>query len=1259
VTAAEELLAEWGEAHPDALRLAETVALATHVEPALLRAARLALRPRAPSSSEAEVWFSPLVDAASPSGLTFARAMTEALRERLAADPGRLQRARDVVAGAHRSAPETQQLEEEIAWRALRAAPEDPRCIDELWRRAAATILREQHRAPKLSRWARRALDSAPDTAREGLGARDLRSCLAVHAGPLPPAPTDASQHWEPWVVPTDIGTVPVGIRLLADGVQATLPPSPGAHVIDVPATQPPMLQIGVASTPPGDPHAIPSGEGLSLAVCELAIWLVDEARPFASFTLTGRPLGLAMPSWPGFVAALLEGDAVEVISLSDGRDRTRMSAPADTVALRYAPDDELLLALDGRGVVWITPTSGEAWAEHDLQAPEGVTVVGLGATHLAGIQAADGRLVIVPLEASALDAYTVPLDPGRAPRRVTLSRDGGAVLIDDGEELLAYDRSGARLRPVGVRRSEGDGQTLAIGGAIVAAGAGEDGVQLLRGAISDLVPEAQVLPTGRASALAVSGNGAIVAVASPPQALELRTLRGERFLLERERVAPETPAVPESRIPAREVWRGAPFPLGARWDGEGTNFSLFSEHAQRVELCLFGEGGVEERIDVTHNTVHNWHCYLPGTGPGQRYGYRVHGPYAPLEGHRFNAHKLLVDPYARAIDGPVDWEAANVLPYRPTDTVIDDADLEFDDEDSAPAIPKAVVVDDSFDWEGDRSPQIPWAETVIYETHVKGFTHRHPDVAPEVRGTYAGLASPAAIGHLKDLGVTAVELLPVHQIADESFLLHSGLKNYWGYSTLGFFAPHSEYAAAPRADERLREFKQMIKALHGAGIEVLLDVVYNHTAEGNHLGPMLSFKGVDNTSYYRLVPDDPHFYMDFTGTGNTLNTINPAVLRMIVDSLRYFVIECHVDGFRFDLASALARSLYEVDRLSSFFDTIHQDPVLSQVKLIAEPWDVGPGGYQVGNFPVLWSEWNGIYRDMMRDFWRGEATLSQFAARFTGSGDLYGDDGRNAFASINFITAHDGFTLRDLVSYNDKHNAANQEGNRDGTDDNRSWNCGVEGDTDDPQVLALRARQQRNILTTLLLSQGVPMLLGGDEQGRTQHGNNNGWCQDNELSWYDWALSPEQETLRAFTRRLVTLRRSEPVFRREGFLVGDDSVEAQLPDVWWFRPDGYRMTRRDWEHEQRRGLGVFLNGEATGTLDHRGQPVRGDSFLVLFNGAADEDVFEIPAARFGRRWSLELSTATPELAPGDRELGPGNAYPMVGRSITVLRRAD
>ena len=703
-------------------------------------------------------------------------------------------------------------------------------------------------------------------------------------------------------------------------------------------------------------------------------------------------------------------------------------------------------------------------------------------------------------------------------------------------------------------------------------------------------------------------------------------------------------------------AWRGQPFPLGATWDGQGTNFSIYSERAEAVELCLFDDEDRETRVPIEHQTAHNWHSYLPGVGPRQRYGYRVYGPYAPEEGLRFNPAKLLLDPYAKAIVGEVRPGVANVLPYMP-DPDNPDADLEPDDEDSAAAMPRCVVVDAHFDWEDDRGPRRRWAETVIYETHVRGFTKCLDGVREDLRGTYAAMASEPAIAYLRELGVTAVELLPVHHIIDESFLLDRGLSNYWGYSSIGYLAPHGGYAATGALGEQVREFKGMVKALHRAGIEVILDVVYNHTAEGNHLGPMLCFRGVDNPGYYRLMPDDPRHYMDFTGTGNSLNPVQPTVLRLIMDSLRYWVMECHVDGFRFDLAAALAREFYDVDRLSAFFDVIFQDPVISQVKLIAEPWDVGPGGYQVGNFPVLWSEWNGRYRDAIRDFWRGDASVAEFASRFTGSSDLYQSDGRRPFASVNFVTAHDGFTLRDLVSYNDKHNEANGEQGRDGTDDNRSWNCGVEGPTDDPEILALRERQQRNFLATLFLSQGVPMLLGGDEFGRTQEGNNNAWCQDNAISWYGWHRDEWQRRLLAFTQRLIALRREHPVFRRAHFLVGREQEGSGLPDVWWFRADGRRMTQRDWADGAVRTLGVFLNGSEITETTRDGQPILDDSFLLLFNAHHEDVQMRLPSQSFGREWTLELSTLDPELEPGAESHQARAIVAVVARSLILLKR--
>jgi glycogen operon protein len=667
----------------------------------------------------------------------------------------------------------------------------------------------------------------------------------------------------------------------------------------------------------------------------------------------------------------------------------------------------------------------------------------------------------------------------------------------------------------------------------------------------------------------------------------------------------------------------------------------------------LFDEDGRETRLELSERTAFNWHGYLPGIGPGQRYGYRVHGPWAPERGHRFNPAKLLIDPYAKAIDGQVDPRAANTLPYVPTGAP--DADLAPDDEDDADAVPKSVVIDQSFDWEGDERPETPWADTIIYELHVKGFTMRCPGVPEHLRGTFAGLASDTAIEHLTSLGVTAVELMPIHHIADEHFLHERGLSNYWGYSSIGYLAPHAPYAATGTRGEQVREFKGLVKALHRAGIEVILDVVYNHTAEGNHQGPMLAFKGIDNASYYRLQPDDPRYYVDFTGTGNSLNPVHPSVLRLITDSLRYWVGDCHVDGFRFDLASALAREFYDVDRLATFFDVIHQDPILSQVKLIAEPWDVGPGGYQVGNFPVLWAEWNDQYRDTMRDLWRGHGNVASFARRFTGSSDLYQEDGRHPSASINYVTCHDGFTLADLVSYNEKHNELNLEHSQDGSNDNRSWNCGVEGPTDDVEVNALRERQQRNFLATLLLSHGVPMLLGGDEIGRTQLGNNNAWCQDNELSWFDWGLDASRERLLEFTRRLVELRRRHPVFRRTRFLDGRSAGSA-LPDARWFRPDGRQMTRRDWESPDVQVVGLFLNGQDIGSRTSEGEPVVDDSCLLLVNARSEPVTFTLPPRRFGAVWEVELQTADPD--------SPSSSFPARGqvvveaRSIALMRAA-
>jgi isoamylase len=703
----------------------------------------------------------------------------------------------------------------------------------------------------------------------------------------------------------------------------------------------------------------------------------------------------------------------------------------------------------------------------------------------------------------------------------------------------------------------------------------------------------------------------------------------------------------------AVKIWPGKPYPLGATWDGVGTNFSVFSEVATRVELCLFDADGNETRVDLPEVTAFIWHGYLPNISPGQRYGFRVHGPWEPHHGQRCNPNKLLLDPYGKSVEGEVQWNEA-VFPYH-----FDNPESSKNDADSAPFMPKSVVINPYFEWDNDRPPRTPWHRTIIYEMHVKGFTARHPGVPENLRGTYAGLAHPAAIRYLKQLGITAVELLPLHQFIHANHLLDRGLRNYWGYDSISFLAPHNEYAASGQLGQQVMEFKQMVKALHGAGIEVILDVVYNHTAEGNHLGPMLSMKGIDNTAYYRTVHDNPQYYFDYTGTGNSLNMRHPHVLQLIMDSLRYWLLEMHVDGFRFDLAATLARELHDVDRLSAFFDIIQQDPVISQVKLIAEPWDVGEGGYQVGNFPSLWSEWNGKYRDNIRDYWRGgEQTLDDFATRLTGSSDLYADTGRRPYASINFITAHDGFTLRDLVSYNEKHNEANGEENRDGADDNRSWNCGVEGPAEDPSVNALRARQQRNFLATLLLSQGVPMLLGGDEIGRTQHGNNNAYCQDNEISWYDW--DHIDSGLMAFAARLIQFRKDHQVFQRRRWFLGRPLRGSGVSDIGWFKPDGEEMTDQDWSSAFARTVGVFLNGHAIPTPDHRGERIIDDSFYLLFNGHSEPVTFKLPVCPWGERWEKVIDTnePVPDLRE-HREWKAGDDFAVQAHSVVVLRRND
>ncbi|MGI4728835.1 MAG: glycogen debranching protein GlgX [Janthinobacterium lividum] len=695
----------------------------------------------------------------------------------------------------------------------------------------------------------------------------------------------------------------------------------------------------------------------------------------------------------------------------------------------------------------------------------------------------------------------------------------------------------------------------------------------------------------------------------------------------------------------------GKPYPLGATWDGKGVNFALYANYATAVELCLFDENNKETKIEVKERTHHIWHVYLPKVSYGQFYGYRVHGPFNPQNGYRFNANKLLIDPYAKSIAGPVDWHES-VFGYDLNDEI---KDLSFSTTDSGPYIPKSVVINSNFDWEDDQPLDIPLHKTIIYETHVKGFTKLCPDIPEEIRGTYAALAHPSTINHLKKLGVTAVELMPVHHFIVDEHLQKNGLSNYWGYNTIGFFAPDVRYSSSGTHGEQVIEFKEMVKALHKAGLEVIIDVVYNHTAEGSELGPTLSFRGIDNPCYYRLLEEDFRYYKDYTGTGNTLNANLPNVLRLIMDSLRYWILEMHIDGFRFDLASTLARELHDVNMLSGFFNIIYQDPVISQVKLIAEPWDVGEGGYQVGNFPYDWAEWNGKYRDCMRDYWRGaDSMLGEFAERLTGSPDLYRGDSRKPTASINFITAHDGFTLSDLVSYNDKHNEANGENNQDGESHNRSCNYGEEGPTNNQEIIDLRNKQKRNLLTTLFLSQGIPMLVAGDEFGRTQGGNNNAYCQDNEISWLDWENA--DQNLLKFTQKLIALRNNHAVFSRRGWFQGHAVKAAGLNDIAWFLPEGIEMSDNNWTHDFAKSLGVYFNGEEISTVDEEGKKVVDDSFYVIFNAYNQPMDFLLPPEKFGENWIKVLDTTESCVSEDGETFQASETINVSGNSVVVLK---
>ncbi|HEY6891369.1 MAG TPA: glycogen debranching protein GlgX [Solirubrobacter sp.] len=1265
---AEEIVAELESRSPDALRLARCIAPAVYAEPALLRAARLELLPGVGAEAEADLWFSDLVETAGPRGIVLRSDVLELLRgtlrdaapERRSEEPReRRLRAVALIAEAHRGAPATVRLEEEIVAAALDG---DIARAERAIERVLVTMANEQDRAHALSHWVLRRLPAFPaDVTRSGAaGQLDAAARMQVGAPLLESQPPGTLR----WLLPASMPSVGAGVSLLGGGaVRVNIPPADGDHRISLPATEPLLLELTVPDAPEtGRWWNVNSTGRTTIAASVVTAHSVPDGAPLTASVAGVTPSLLACSASGRQIAAVDPSGTIELLGLDQAEPLGRRQLKSAVDALAFEPAGTRLAILSG-GEVHVGLEERPAVLD-GLQSGvlgfDGHWVVGQTAqgelaygangeprrafaadSRCTAVAVRDGRLVAAG-ESGVVHVAQLPAE--RATVRLWLGSPAAAVALSpSGERIAAATDEGAVL----VWQGGAEIQRYALPGAVssLVFRSEVDLIAVHDGGWSVLAHGA-VTTHATSGFVAVSPSGRMIVDAGATWGFDVCTARGEAYRLEPAAAPPEPPQRPGGL----EVWPGAPFPLGATWDGEGTNFSLFSEHGERVELCLFDADDDETIVEITERTALSWHCYLPGVHVGQRYGYRVHGPYDPPSGQRFNPSKLLIDPYAKAIEGPIRFDAANVFPFIPQGE--QDDDLTPDDTDSAPAIPKSVVIDPRFDWEDDRPPNTPLADSVIYETHVKGFTMLHPGVREDLRGTFAGLASDAAVGYLKDLGVTAVELMPVHQIADEWYLAERGLTNYWGYSTIGYFAPHSGYAASGDA---LREFKGMVKALHKAGIEVILDVVYNHTPEGNHLGPMLSFRGVDNAAYYRLVPDDPRYYMDYTGSGNTLNVTHPRVLRLIVDSLRSWVLEFHVDGFRFDLASALARELYDVDRLSAFFDVIEQDPVLSQVKLIAEPWDVGPGGYQVGNFPVLWSEWNGIYRDTMRDFWRGESHVGEFAQRLTGSSDLYQDSGRHPFASINFITAHDGFTLADLVSYNAKHNEANQEGNRDGTDDNRSWNCGVEGLTDDPEVLALRARQQRNFLATLLLSQGTPMLLGGDELGRTQGGNNNNWVQDNEVSWYDWTLADRNRPLLDFTRRLIALRRAHPVFRRRQFLYGREMEGSGLPDAAWFAMTGERMRDEDWA-DSPPAIAVFLNGEEIASPDARGRQVLDDSFLLLFNGHHEDHVFTLPDEQFGDLWTIVIDTADEANAGVDvaanQELG------LVHRSLVVLRRA-
>jgi glycogen operon protein len=1252
---------------PGVVRLAAILSLAASIDSGLVREARLRLLPWADVTVEADLWFSPLVVWRAEDRLALRSDALDPLRTRLARSVETLRAARDLVRRWHADAPPSVRLEEELIWWGVSGDDRAEERIEKLFGTVAAAVQQDSRRGDAISRWMIGSVPRLPPRARSSAGAWALQTWSA-HRLQLPvprgraPLGTRFSGRWTSFLE-SAVPTVSVGLRLTDTGLATELPPAPSDHVIRVPATYPIVLDVQ-GTDAPGRRVLLAGGPGRhSLA----AVSFVDPGSGTVVRRVEAAEAGHLMAASPSSLA--LAADRTVWLFDSAGERLAVLEHDARVTAICFGEDQ--LVTAEEAGLVQLWSVPG---AELLGRVGAGENVVALAADptgRYLGVRLVGGRSLVYD---SLLEVVVEHDGPVRdlafsGEDRVTMAcgekgaliwslqsrtvvgqfeSDSPIIRVAAAEDrLVAADLNGRlhvwdvdRTRPVASAGPFYDIRAVRIApdGMLVLTGPGalwivdfeaEPRAEVEpRAAVERMTAAAFSTPTRRR----VDVGGRVIAL-SPPSVGPVAAL-----------TAPDRVVVTTAFGDAYEVDRlDRANDLGARWSSDSTIFRLFSEIAERVELCLFDEEGAETRIEMHRGDDDQvWWARLPDIHPGQRYGYRVHGPWDPQRGQRCNPNKLLLDPYARAIEGPVRWNYA-IYPYPWSDP---DADLAHDDVDSAPYVPLSVVCDAAFDWGTDGAPQVPWAETVLYELHVKGFTQLHPYVPQNLRGTYAGLAAPEAVAHLNALGVTSIVLLPVHQFVHDHMLVERGLRNYWGYNSIGYLAPHNEYSSSGQRGEQVEEFKRMVKTLHAVGIEVILDVVYSHTAEGNHLGAMLSFRGIDNAAYYRLMTD-PRFYQDYTGTGNTLNIRHPRVLQLIMDSLRYWVQEMHVDGFRFDLATILARERQDFDPQSTFFELVQQDPVLSQVKLIAEPWDVGPGGYQAGNFPPQWSELNGRYRDTVRDLWRGQdGVLNEFAARFTGSHDLYELAGRRPFASVNFVTAHSGFTLQDLVSYNAKHNEANGESNLDGTADNRSWNCGVEGPTDDPDVKALRARQVRNFLTTLLLSQGVPMLTAGDELGRTQRGNNNAYCQDNPISWVDWEHADGD--LQGFVRALLALRRDHPTFRRSGSFRGRD--DPSVEDIRWSRPDGREMTGTDWETAYARSIGVLFDGRLIAGTDMLGRAVTDDDFFVAFNAYWEPVTITIPG---DRPWTRVLDTAD------DRDRGAlvaGGSIVVPGRSIAVLR---